>query len=138
MADRLRVRASFRLIGTSLHPPTVSRLLGLTPSHAHAKGDLVSRQSSARHPTGVWLIHSPLPDTASLREQLSVLLEATSEHASELLHLEDSELRADFPCGIHLTGDSAVLEFDAATLRRIADVNARLGFDIYCYEGTSE
>jgi hypothetical protein len=126
---------SFRLGGDRLAPEAVERATGLVADFAAAKGD-VRRSSTAREirqRTGVWLVTSEgRVESTSVERHLIYVLEKVEPAKEELLAVaREQGLTADFFCYcVSATGHGGP-EIGADTLRRISELGASLGFDLY-------
>jgi hypothetical protein len=130
-----RVSVTFRLFGDSLDPKAVSAQLGVEPSYAHAKGDLVpSRQARIhRRSVGTWQLASAAGDGATLEAHLSDLLDRLP--ADGVRSVTAVGYQADFFCGLFLDVSNEGLILTPETLGRIASLGATLGLDIYSAPG---
>lgn len=132
-----RTRASFRLVGDALDPDEVSAELGLAPTWTAAKDQEipVGRQgrTSRRQSTGVWLLASEdHVDSTAVERHLVHLLDAVEPASAAVDALRRrQELRADFFCYWPSATGHGGPEVSPGTLRRIAALDAALGFDFY-------
>jgi hypothetical protein len=126
-------RAAFRLMGDRLDPDTVTETLGLTPAAAHRKGDPNGR--FAPYKSGQWTLRSAdAGETSknSMEGHLMKLLDQLEPRAAILRRLSQAQgLEADFYCGYFMHQSNSGFRLAAATLERIAALDASLGFDIY-------
>src|SRR5689334_6558852 len=117
---------SIIISGPDLDPDEISGLLPeITPAHTHRKGD--PRKSPpgrdvAVHPydSGVWILRSSLPETASLEDHLVQLLGMLDERELEIKALSN-QWRIFFNCD--LWGPSG-FEIPARLLIRIGAMGA--------------
>jgi hypothetical protein len=130
--DRVKFRASFRLFGDSLRPALATERLGITPAHAHAKGDLQPRNRNRPYRTGTWIIDSALPFDRPLDDHVSHLLDRLEPVTEQILEFESLGCRADFLCAFDFsenTGGGVSLE--AETISRMAAIHAEFSLSIY-------
>jgi hypothetical protein len=132
-------KASFRLIGERLDPEVVTQEIGLTPSRVHRKDEARPRRPG-RPPLapwrgGIWILESTDADEAderSIEDHVTHLLDRLEPRAEAIRRLcAAQDLRADFYCGYFMHQSNSGFAFGAATLARIATLDATLGFDIY-------
>jgi len=133
MSQISRVDTSLRLVGDDLEPGLVTEKLGITPESAHRKGDVVLSRGVPRghRPTGVWIMRSKLPDSASLDQHLKALLTVLEPKASAIQELKDKGYATEFYCGLFLDHWNRGTTLSPKTLGRIAALGAKLSLDIY-------
>jgi hypothetical protein len=130
--DRVKFRASFRLIGDSLNPDLVTERLGITPAHAHAKGDLQARNRGRRYRTGAWIVDSTLSPERPLDDHISQLLDRLEPVIGQILEFESLGCRADFFCAYDFSENTTGgVALEAETISRIAAIRAGLSLSIY-------
>jgi hypothetical protein len=132
--------ASFRLLGDALRPDEVSAALGLTPTRALSKGQVVPFGRTTRiQPTGLWWLSSEhAVESTSLERHLIHLMEAVEPAAQALDTLRNrQELRADFFCYWLSAVGHGGPAISPATLARIAGLDAALSLDFYDSVGDS-
>jgi Domain of unknown function (DUF4279) len=129
-----RTFATFRLAGDALKPDEVTAALGLSPTHARAKGDTVpiGRKGKATfvQRTGIWLLEASR--TASLERHLIHRLDVVEPAADALVALRlRHDLSADFFCYWLSAGGP----WRPGALARVARAHRRarcaLGIDFY-------
>lgn len=98
--------ASFRIIGDKLDTDYITSLLGIKPDYSHMKGQPNNRTGKGGkvivgppHKTGIWSINSELPETSSLEEHLTFLLETLEPMGDKVRELANDGYRVDFYCG---------------------------------------
>ncbi|MGH3397810.1 MAG: DUF4279 domain-containing protein [Streptosporangiaceae bacterium] len=129
----METRATFRLTGPgSLTAARVTERLGVPPSRMQEAGALVSRRSTARRETSVWLLNSS-PDIETdtgLAEQLGRLLDRLEPISAAIWELVHEGYEADWYCWIasHATEHAAIL--DRALLRRFLALPGDLWLDV--------
>lgn len=69
-----KTRAALRFIGDLINPDIITQKLGIIPTNAHKKGDISPIRAVLRHPTGLWIINSHVPDNSLLADHLASLL----------------------------------------------------------------
>lgn len=127
---------TFRFVGDNIEPEMITSKLGIPPSKAHIKNDIVKKHPERTYPTGYWGINSSKPTSSHLGEQLTELLDILESHSKEIKDLIITGLSASFYCGIFISeGDNlndTLIEFDTRMLQRIANMSVPLEIHIYC------
>jgi hypothetical protein len=106
--------ASLRVAAEGADILEVSRLLGAT-SHASPKG---------------WRLRAPDALNQDLRSQIAWLLDQLTADLTKWVAVT-SRWKVDLFCGLFLERSNRGVELDATTLRRLAERNVSIGFDIY-------
>ena len=109
-----RSTASLRVAAEGADILEVSRLLGAT-SHANPKG---------------WRLRAPDALNQDLQLQIAWLLDQLTSDLTKWGAVT-SRWKVDLFCGLFLERPNCGVELDAATLRRVAERNVSIGFDIY-------
>lgn len=129
-----RTHAAFRLIAHELDPAAVTRALGVQPSKALVKDQLVPGDEGVRRqPTGVWALSTDdRVASSSLERHLTHLLGVLEPAAGPLAELQrEYGAVTDFFCfWMSLTGHGGPM-LSPAVLERIAALGADLEFDFY-------
>lgn len=130
----LIAHATFRVLGEDLDPDDVTRLLGVEPSQALRRDQLVPTQTSVRRQeTGVWLLKSEgKVASTSLERHLLFLLDRVEPRLAALDGLlRTHQATADFFCfWLSATGHGGPI-FSADVMQRVAATGAELGIDFY-------
>jgi ABC-type transporter Mla subunit MlaD len=125
--------ASLRLYGDALVPAEVSRLLHLEPADAAAKGDrMVSSSGKPRiASTARWILTTQgTLDSTDLEAHVLWLLDRLEAARVMPLTLPGVS-RADVSCYWASATGNGGPDFSPETLARLAQLNLRLGFDLY-------
>jgi hypothetical protein len=121
-------RVAFRVVGDFLDPDIVTASLGVTPTHAHRKGQLMSHHSERCYHTGVWLLESTLLETEPVDEQLHQIMGMLSSRANSIQQLIAEGLKAEFYCSYFFNREQGgVLELSPETLAELASMRIPLG-----------
>jgi hypothetical protein len=129
----MRPRTSICISGDDLVPDHVTSLLRLEPTYSRAKGESIERQgkSYGKHPTGVWVLDSPLNAEVSLRQQLewclTTLRKIRADAATEFQSLEFTVW-----LGVFSDSGNAECELSPDMMRELAALDAAVRFDTYC------
>jgi hypothetical protein len=128
-----RLRAALRVLGDSLDPEDVTALLGIAPSRAHRRGDLLrhgTREVPAR--TGSWVYSRGFEHTEewNLDSAITALLADLPDDPAIWDRLTN-EYRADVFCGLFMGAQNQQAELRPATLARLTERQLSLALDIY-------
>jgi len=74
--------ACIRITGCGDLYSEITRKTGLSPSHAHLKGDLRDPKSKKRYEQDIWILESPLKKIAKLEKHIDWLWREVSPHKS--------------------------------------------------------
>jgi len=69
------VIVTFRFVGDNVNPDIITAKLGLQPSLAHAKGQVVEKHPEHIYPSGFWELRSSISANRPLEEHLEKLLD---------------------------------------------------------------
>lgn len=136
--------ATFRLSGERLDPEAITRATGLTPDIATRRGDPVLRGGKVmrRRRVGVWCIDSDRElsqEGIHLEDHVRWLLDLLEPVADELRRVSvEQGLVADIGCGYFTGRWNCSFDLSPETVRRIAKLDAALGFDFYVDEFVPE
>lgn len=126
-----RGAASLQIIGDSLDPMIVTRMLGATPSSSYACGDSATTGRVTRTARfGLWSLRTDATEPADLDIQVAELLGAVTTDLSVWSELSDRYATRLF-CGWFLQGGNEGLSVAPTTLRALADRGITLDLDIY-------
>lgn len=130
----LLAHATFRVLGQDLDPEAVSAALGVEPSQALRRDQLVPTETRIRRQdTGVWLLKTEGRLTStSLERHVLHLLELIEPGMPALDRLRQEQgLTTDFFCfWLSATGHGGPI-FSSELMGRVAAVGAELGIDFY-------
>jgi hypothetical protein len=126
--------AAFRIIGDKLDTDQITSLLGIKPDHAHRKGEPNNRKSKSgkivvgpAHRTGIWSISSTLPETSSLEEHLTSLLDKLNPAQNKIKQLPSEGYRVDIFCGHFFNhGVQGGFDISPAILERLGKMGINL------------
>jgi hypothetical protein len=129
-----RAFATFRVAGDKLDPDELTKLLGIHPTLAYAKGQ---RYSTGPHSpdlkgrTGVWFVSTDHQVQSSrLADHIRWLLDEVEPHKTQLKRFIDQEgLHAVVTCFWHGPSGSKPPVISAQTLKSIESVPAKLEVD---------
>jgi hypothetical protein len=129
------IKVTFRFVGDSVNPIVITSQIGLQPSAAHAKGEVVEKHPDRIYPSGFWGLESSVPTNRPLEDHLIHLLDVLEPRASAIKELEQTGLVPDFFCGVFIGADlEALLRLGTETLGRMVEIGASLELHLYCCE----
>lgn len=125
--------ASLRFTGYDLDPEELTQLLECAPTHAERKGQesvgkVTGRKRTA--PRGVWRLRAEPRNPGDLDAQIAEILDRLTDNTDVWRGLT-SRYRADVFCGLFLKESNEGIDVTNRTLRKLADRNLTLSFDIY-------
>lgn len=127
-----RISISLRVFGADLDPDHLSSRMGCVPSQAWRKGAAVppnGRKTRAAS-TGAWILSVADVGGDEFEAALDGLLDGLPQETGfweELTHV----YYVDFFCGLFLDAFNRGLRVSPLLLKRLADRNLELNFDIY-------
>ena len=124
-------KASLRIMGDDLEPPTITELVGCDPTKSHRKGDTrKSRDKLINERIGLWLLESDLPRTAAIEGKVRDILAKVSADTTVWQGLA-TKFRCALWISIFLEDLNHGFSLDAALVQEIAAHGWHLDFDIY-------
>jgi len=128
---------SLRLFGETLDPEMVTQLLGCKPTEAHRKGDIIPDKRYHRVANnGSWRLHSTLPRSADLEEQVRALLSHVTSDLAIWQRL-NGEFAVDLFCGVFLKDCNRGFSLSPAVMHLLSERCIEIGFDIYAPTGSA-
>jgi len=124
--------ASLHVIGNDLDPEEVTRLLGVGPTSAEAKGDRVEMPSGKLRvaKTGHWRLKTDRRSPADLDGQISELFSVTSQDLDDWATLRKRFVIRVF-CGLMMSDWNEGLPLTALTIQALAERGAEIDLDLY-------
>lgn len=135
MVGLSRAVATLRITGGDLRPGEVTAALGVEPSLAYARGDVVSSTHGATRKArfGLWSLAAPDTEPADIDAQVSALLKSLTSDLAVWQSLDD-RFDLDLFCGWFMSHLNEGVEISPPTLRALADRRIALGLDIYGHD----
>ena len=137
--ERNEIKASFNIRGFDCEPTDITKKLGIKPDNAGIEGD--------PHPVGagrtvplrgsLWSLKSVLDVHRSVEDHIEALLEVLEAHSEPLKELARKYESKLFVAIYYYEVNPSIL-LSNSVLRRIADLNIALDFDIYCLADNEE
>ena len=134
MSDIGRTRVSLRIVGVDLIPEEISNLLGCFPTMSAEAGDADprSKYEARTVKVGFWHLGLDEEDSSVLDKKLEELLNSLTNDL-EVWKQITSRFRVDIFCGLFLDSFNEGFELTPSLLKRLAERNLKIGFDIYSY-----
>lgn len=126
-----RVEVSLRIVGPTLVPGRITHRLGVDPTFAAQKGDLVDRGGTRiKQNTGIWTYALAQSVEWELDDAIRTLLSRFPDNRGVWRELAQ-DFRIDLFCGLFLASRNRGTELSPETMLLLAHRHARLGLDIY-------
>jgi hypothetical protein len=126
-----RVQVSLRIAGDTLVPDRLTRMLGVEPTFAAAKGETVERSGvPIRQRTGMWSYELPASTEWELSDAIKTLLEQLPADPA-LWESLAADYRMDLFCGVFLEASNRGTELSLDTMALLVERRLPLGLDIY-------
>lgn len=123
---------ALRLFGDDLDPDELTRILGVEPSSAHRKGDVIKSSVSGAtgvRKSGLWLLRAAERTPGDLNGQVSELLARLPTDPE--VWKQVAIYKPDLSIGLFLEETNEGIELDVDAIRTLADRGIALDFDIY-------
>ncbi len=108
----------------------ISRRLEVEPTRCHVAGDLAAAATGRRWPNSVWVLESPLPESARLNDHLRWLCPLLTTHRDFLRSLVESGAAVDVFCGYRSTAENAGFEIEPDVLEALSRAGCRLSVSV--------
>ncbi|HKO93731.1 MAG TPA: DUF4279 domain-containing protein [Polyangiaceae bacterium] len=132
----LSSNATLRVQGANLKPQEFTALVGVEPSHAHARGDMVSPRVKRVRKEGLWMLDSQALPAAHPEEHITGLLGRLPQQ--ELWLRATQGARVDLIVSLTVASDHEAFSVSAPTLGRLGELGIELGFEIWPVSNESE
>ena len=123
-----RFSATLRISGDGLDTDEISRTLGLTPTHAHRKGEQ-RKPHSKTWPKDAWHYKAPVDSERPLDEHIMAIWNAIRPHVPYLRDLK-RKFKVDFFCGYRSNSSTAGFEVDYRCLGLFAELEMPFGVSV--------
>jgi hypothetical protein len=128
-----RVEVSVRIAGETLEPDRITRMLGVRPTFAARKGEIIQRGTrTVTQRIGIWSYALPASREWVLGDAIRTLLEQLPADPA-LWEALASEFATDVFCGLFLSSMNRGTELPVETLALLAERQLKLGLDIYAH-----
>ena len=126
-----RVQVTLRIVGDALQPDRITRMLGVEPTFAAAKGDTVDRSGvPITQRTGMWSYELPASPEWELSDAVRTLLERLPADPA-LWESLAMDYKIDLFCGLFLAARNSGTELMLETMALLVERRLPLGLDIY-------
>ena len=124
---------TIRLFGAKLDPDHVTQLLGCVPSAAAKKGEKIIKPDGRERivKRGSWRLEYGEKNEVGLEEKIQILLAKLTDNLESWQEVTRNLEIADIYCGLFIDNWNEGLELSPSIMRKIADRNLTIGFDIY-------
>lgn len=132
MANVHNTLVALRLFGDDLDPEELTRILGVEPSSAHRKGDVIRSSVSGAagvRKSGLWLLRASDRIPGNLDGQVGELLEQLPSEPELWKRL--AVYKPDLSIGLFLEETNEGIALGEPAIRALADRGIALDFDIY-------
>lgn len=128
-----RSSASLRIIGDSLVPSEITRLLGCEPTGAQQKGSVITSRSTGRTriaKAGMWWLEADARKPGDLRGQIEEIL---GRLTTDLRVWNDigKLYQVDLFCGLFMGSGNDGVSISAKQLLSLAERGVELALDVY-------
>ena len=126
-----RVQVSVRISGDTLAPDRITRMLGVQPTFAAGKGEMIDRGGvPVAQRTGMWCFELPASTEWELSDAVRTLLEQLPADPA-LWESLAAEFKTDVFCGLFLADANRGTELSLETMALLVERRLPLGLDIY-------
>lgn len=130
----LATHAAIRIFHDDLDPNEITKLLGITPTYSHQKGEDIyeGKLTSGKRKTGGWLLDSESQvESRDSRRHIDWLLDHVENKIDIIHELQENGYVIDLLCyWLSDHGEGGPIVSVEETIR-LAKLNIELGFDIY-------
>lgn len=127
-----RYDAHLRILGVGDHHDDITRQTGIIPTHAHSKGQLRSRFMKRVYTEDLWMLSSPLGESATMDAHLSWLRETIQPHYAYFEKLVARASSADICLGCLSDSPYPFLELQPSSLDRVRELKLGFTFNFTC------
>ena len=127
-----RYDASIRITGAGHEHAKITRVSGLVPTHSHLKGEVRSRLNQRRYPDDLWMLSSPLGETATIGQHCGWLWDAIGPNREYFETVIAEASSADICLGCLSESIYPFLEVDASSLTILRELKLGLTFNFTC------
>ena len=133
MAEVSKSKATLRVIGDSLVPDDITRMLGTRPTKSQIKGQSLPTKTPDRSriaKRGSWHLSAAPSEPSNIDQQVKDLLEMLTDDLSVWDTLRN-DYRVDMFCGLFMKEFNEGMTLSPGTLKLLADRGIDLDLDIY-------
>jgi hypothetical protein len=132
MATIANARATLRIMGDTLIPEEITKLLGSPPTEAQYKGEVLTRKTGASRiaKSGMWRLRAAETTPGDLDAQVREIISALTDDVTVWDDLA-SRYEIDLFCGWFMEKENEGIGVSADTLRKLGARSIELQLDIY-------
>ena len=133
MAHTGKSTASLRIIGDTLKPEEITRLLGCVPTYSHVKGHEWQSKGTGKayvKDFGIWALKANDCEPENLNEQVAWLLGQLTSDLKIWSSIRE-QYSIDLFCGFFMQTSNEGTNISPKTLLALAEREIELGLDIY-------
>jgi hypothetical protein len=125
--------ATLRVYPGEIDPESVTQRLGVAPSSFQRRGDITSKSSRARPvPMHGWFLESEtMVHSKDCRRHIDWILDQLATKTDAVLALQQAGCKMDISCYWLSRNGHGGPTVSPAQMKRLAEMNLDLGFDIY-------
>lgn len=127
-----RYDASLRISGVGGQHDDITNQTGIIPTHAHIKGDLLSRLRKRPYPDDLWMLSSPLGESATMDAHLIWLRKTIQPHYAYFEKLIAQASSADVCLGCLSDSPYPFLTLQPASLDLLRELKLGFTFNFTC------
>lgn len=129
MSEKAYVYLKF--IDEKLDPSGISSLIGIEPTIAGRKGDLIpGRKLPIKE--GVWMYRHMMDEIPwDVGDAISSLLQLIEPNTALRQFCSDNDIYLEFSVVLYLAINTPIITLEPFLLKRVAAINATIDFDIY-------
>lgn len=136
-----QIKATLRVMGASLEPDDVSKLLGLTADQAHRRGDPRKNKAHgsqcAPYSEGIWLLRST-ETSPDVEAHIAELIKRLNGKDRAILDLKSKGFRVDVFLGIIGIEGNYGFTLSDSSLESLGRLGISVGFDLYTRTSVNE
>jgi hypothetical protein len=133
MAQLHKSVVTLRIMGDDLIPDEITKLLGVSPTHAQTKGDKIVGKTTGHvriAKSGMWQLCSPDREPEDMDAQIEEVLSQMTENLTIWQGIT-KKYRADLFCGLFMRASNEGLTISARSLAALGARGIEMGLDIY-------
>lgn len=130
MAAISRAVASLRVAGDELMPSEITKMLGVEPTFAHCKGEVLQRPKGRIAKFGLWRLDAAPLEPSDFNVQVASLLDVLPQDVQIWREL-GAKYEISLFCGWFMRESNEGEDLAVATLAALSNRGISLGLDIY-------
>jgi Domain of unknown function (DUF4279) len=133
LEPRIRSTATLRIMGDTIVPEAVTRLLGCKPTGAWRKGDVRYGKPTGREDVrrfGMWMLRAEDRESEDLNAQVAEILDRLNADSNVWASLA-RQYNIDLPCGLFMQRWNEDVSLSPKTLAALGSRGLKLWIDLY-------